>query len=214
MKFFSTENKEQEETESEEQAESAEAETSEGEAEAEAEAEGEAEAEAAAEAPAEKTPEERIAELEAEVADKHQQMVMAFANEQNAIRIAKEDVAKARVYAVSSFAKSLLDVADNLTRAREAVPVEEIEKEGNDLLKNLVEGVQLTEDGLHKTFAQNGIQKYGDVGDVFDANLHEALYMYEDPTGTPNTLGQLVQTGYMLKERVLRPAKAGIVKGE
>ena len=175
---------------------------------------GAAEGEEEAAEPAEPTPEETIARLEAELKEKHEHMMMAYANEQNALRIAKADIAKAREFAVQSFAKSLLDVADNLHRAMDAVPAEAVEAEGNALLKQLIEGVKLTEDGLLKVFKQNGIVKYGDVGDKFDANIHEAMYMYKDPTAEPGTLGQVVSVGYMLKDRCLRPAKAGIVQAE
>lgn len=171
-------------------------------------------AEAESAEPAEPTPEETIARLEAELKEKHEHMMMAYANEQNALRIAKADIAKARDFAVQSFAKNLLDVADNLHRAMDAVPAEAVDAEGNALLKQLIEGVKLTEDGLLKVFKQNGIVKYGAVGDKFDANIHEAMYMYKDPTAEPGTLGQVVSVGYMLKDRCLRPAKAGIVQAE
>jgi len=162
----------------------------------------------------EPTPEEIIEDLKAQLKEKHDHMMMAYANEENALRIAKIDIAKARDYAVQSFAKSLLDVADNLHRAREAVPAEAVEEEGNEMLKQLLEGVELTEAGLHKVFKQNGIVEFGEVGDTFDANVHEAMFMYKDPTATPGTLGQVMQTGYMLKDRCIRPAKAGIVQAD
>jgi molecular chaperone GrpE len=162
---------------------------------------------------AEPTSEEIIDDLKVQLKDAKDKMMMAYANEENALRIAKQDVAKARQFAVQSFAKSLLEVADNLSRASSVVSAEAVEEhEGHDLLKQLVEGVQLTENGLLKVFKSQGIVPFGKSGEEFDANIHEALYMYEDPTATPGTLGQIVSTGYMIKERVLRPCKVGVVK--
>jgi molecular chaperone GrpE len=143
-------------------------------------AEGDANEQQQQAAPAGPTPEEVIADLKKQLADKHEHMLMAYANEENALRISKMDVAKARDYAVTSFAKSLLDVADNLERARVSVPASALEGDDDKTktLRNLVEGVKMTEDGLLKAFQSNGVVRYGKVGDVFNANIHEALYMY------------------------------------
>jgi molecular chaperone GrpE len=174
---------------------------------------GTAATEEAAAAPAEPTPEQIIADLKKQLEQSRESMLLARANEANTLRISQQDVIKAREFAVQSFAKSLLEVADNLHSASSVVPDGAI-KDGpdHDLLRQVVEGVKLTEDGLMKTFNQFGITKFGVQGEPFNANVHEALFTYEDPTAVPGTLGQVVQVGYMLKGRVLRSAKAGIVK--
>ena len=77
------------------------------------------------------------------------------------------------------------------------------------MLKNLVEGVEATNKGLLKAFAQFGVIKYGKVGDKFDPNLHDALFQVPDDTMEPNTVAQLLQPGYKMKDRVLRAAQVG-----
>lgn len=183
---------------------------------AEEETKTEESAEAAAEEGAAAEPEvSREEQLEAELKEAKDQLLRTLAEQENTRRIAKRDVQDARNFAVKSFAKSLLDVSDNLTRALEVVP-EEMRKdaEGNATLATLYEGIEMTEAGLIKAFESNGLKKYGAAGEVFDPNLHNALYEYPDPEKEAGSIGQVIKAGYLLNERVLRPAEVGVVKKE
>lgn len=166
-----------------------------------------AEEEAVAEGPS------REEELEGQVKDLKDQLLRSLAEQDNTRRIAKRDVDSATQFAIKSFAKSLLDVSDNLTRALEAVPEEmRNDKEANAVLANLYEGIEMTDRGLVKAFAMNGLVMYGQVGELFDPNKHEALYEYVDPEKKEGTVGQVMKPGFMLRERVLRPAEVGVIK--
>jgi molecular chaperone GrpE len=166
--------------------------------------------EEAAAKPAEPTKEEQ---LEQQVKDLRDQLLRSLAEQENTRRIAKRDVESARNFAVSSFAKSLLDTSDNLSRALEAVPEELREnKEAHPELANLFEGIKMTDNGLTKAFERNGLKKFGDAGEKFDPNMHEALYEYPDPTKDAGTVGQVMKTGFTLNGRVIRPAEVGVVK--
>jgi len=107
---------------------------------------------------------------------------------------------------------TLLDVSDNLARALEAVPAEE--KETNDAVKALCEGVQMTEKGLDQVFEMSGIVKYGAVGESFDHSIHHALCEYSHPGMEPDTVGHIIKAGYFLNERVLRYAEVAVVKSD
>lgn len=157
--------------------------------------------------------EEKIAELEQQVKDIKDQLLRSLAEQENTRRIAKRDVDSAKNFAVTSFAKSLLDTSDNLSRALEAVPEEfRADKENHAVLATLYEGIQMTDAGLTKAFVKNGLVKYGDAGEVFDPNKHEALFEYPDPNGTPGTVGQVMKMGFTLNDRVIRPAEVGVIK--
>lgn len=157
----------------------------------------------------------REEQLEAELKQVKDQLLRSLAEAENTRRIAQRDVQDARNFAVKSFAKSLLDTSDNLTRAMEVVPEEmRHDKENNSILVNLYEGIEMTEKELMKAFEKNGLKKYGNVGDKFDPNQHEALYEYPDPEKEAGTIGQVIKPGYTLNERVLRPAEVGVVKKE
>lgn len=175
-----------------------------------------------AEAPSTEAPTEepevavsREEQLELEAKDLKNQLLRSLAEQENTRRIAQRDVQSAKDFSIKSFAKSLLDVSDNLARALEAVPEDQrADKEGQPVLANLYEGIQMTDAGLQKAFEMNGLSKFGKVGEVFDPNLHEALYEYPDPTKEAGTIGVVVKPGFMLKSRVMRPAEVGIIKKE
>ena len=169
---------------------------------------------AAAEEPAE--PEvSREEQLEEELKQAKDQLLRSLAEQENTRRIAKRDVADARNFAVKSFAKSLLEVSDNLSRALEHVPEDmRHDKENHQTLATLYEGIAMTETGLTKAFEMNGLKKFCTVGDDFDPNKHNALYEYPDSEKKPGTVGQVIKAGYLLNDRVLRPAEVGVVKKE
>jgi len=147
-------------------------------------------------------------ELKDQVKESKDQILRAYAEMENVRTIAKKDVQNSKDFAVQKFAKQLLDVADNLARATESVP----EEGRNEALNTLLEGVEMTQTGLIKTFESQGLKQFGEVGDKFDPNLHDAMYEYADPSKEAGTIGQVVKTGYTLKERVIRPAQVGFVK--
>ena len=151
-------------------------------------------------------------ELQEQVKNLKDQLLRSLAEQDNTRRIASRDVESARNFAIKSFAKSLLDTSDNLSRALEAVPEDmRTDTENHPVLATLYEGIAMTESGLHKAFQSNGLVQYGDAGEQFDPNLHEALYKYPDPNGTPGTVGQVMKKGFKLNGRVLRSAEVGVV---
>lgn len=151
--------------------------------------------------------------LKNEIKNYKDQLLRSLAEQENTRRIAKRDVDAARSFAVTSFAKSLLDTSDNLTRAMDAVPVEfRQDKEGNSVLATLFEGIQMTDDGLNKAFEKNGLKKFGAVGELFDPNRHEALFEYADEKMKPQSIGQVMKVGFELNGRVIRSAEVGVIK--
>jgi len=161
--------------------------------------------------------------LKAEIKNLKDNLLRSLAEQENTRRIAKRDVESARQYAITSFAKSLLDTADNLSRAMDSVPEELLAAQqgtntnDNDVgqtLTTLYEGIKMTEDGLVKAFNKNGLERYGVIGDVFDPNLHNALYEYPDKEKVPGTIGQIIKKGFSLHGRTIRPAEVGVIKKE
>lgn len=154
-----------------------------------------------------------VEKLEAQVKELKDQLLRSYAEQENIRRIAKTDVENARAFAISSFAKSLLDTSDNLTRALDAVPEEyRQDKENHAVLATLFEGIKMTDDGLTKAFAKNGLKKFGEPGDKFDPNKHDALFEYVDDKMDAGTIGQVMKVGFSLKDRVIRPAEVGVIK--
>lgn len=155
----------------------------------------------------------KIAELESQIKDLKDSLLRSLAEQDNTRRIAQRDVANGKNFAISSFAKSLLDTSDNLSRALDAVPEElRHDHENHPVLANLYEGISMTDVGLTKAFEKNGLKKFGERGEKFDPNLHEALFEYPEEGGEAGSVGQVMKVGFMLKERVLRPAEVGVVK--
>jgi len=162
----------------------------------------------------EEVPESKEEALQKEVTGLKDSLLRSLAEQENTRRIATRDVASAKQFAITSFAKSLLDTSDNLSRALDAVPEElRHDHENHPVLANLYEGISMTNEGLDKAFAKNGLKKFGKKGDKFDPNLHEALFEYPDPEGEKGSIGQVMKVGFMLNERVVRPAEVGVVKG-
>ena len=126
-------------------------------------------------------------------------------------RTAREMV-DARSYAVANFARDLLGVGDNLQRAIQAVPAEKRES-GSEDFKTLIEGVELTERELLKALTNAGVTKFNPEGEKFDPNFHQAMFEMPNPELPNNSVAQVVQEGYKIGERVLRPAMVGVAKG-
>lgn len=156
-----------------------------------------------------KTPEqEQIEKLTAENKTLKDQLLRALAEEENVRRIARRDVDNAKQFSISSFAKTLLEIADNLEMAIESYPKEK-RSEADKSVNTLLEGVEMTNKNLQKVFNKAGIVKYGVIGDKFDPTLHNALFNIPDANKEANTIGQVLKTGYKLNERVIRAADVG-----
>jgi molecular chaperone GrpE len=162
---------------------------------------------------------------EAQAADFEAFMRLAKENEElkdKALRLAAEmenlrrrtarDVHDARAYAIANFARDMLTVSDNLQRALAAVPAEAKEK-GEAGFAALLEGVEMTERGMLSTLERHGVKKIEPEGERFDPNFHQAMFEVPNPDLPANTVVQVVQTGYVIGERMLRPAMVGVSKG-
>ncbi|EAU42022.1 probable heat shock protein [Fulvimarina pelagi HTCC2506] len=156
--------------------------------------------------------EARIIELESENADVKDRLIRLAADMENLRRRTERDVKDARNYAVTNFAREMLSVADNLRRALDAVP-EEARAGGESGLTALIEGVEMTERGLQATLEKHGVKKLDPEGQKFDPNYHQAMFEVPNPDVPNNTVVQVVQAGYAIGERVLRPAMVGVAKG-
>ena len=135
----------------------------------------------------------------------------AYAELENTKKRCAQEIEKNNKYAVSSFAKNLLSVADNLHRALDAVP--EDKRDECEGLTNLLKGVELTEADLMKAFEKNGIKKMDIIGQVFDPNFHQVVQEVEDASKPNGTIIAELQTGYMLNDRILREAMVVVTKG-
>jgi len=158
-------------------------------------------------------PEEGSVEaLTKDVADAKDRMLRTLAEMENLRKRTQREVADARTYGITAFARDVLDIADNLQRALDAVPHEA--REAADAgLKSLIEGVELTEKSLHKTLEKNGVQKLDPMNEKFDPNFHQAMYEVPDASVPSGTVLQVVQGGYTIGGRVLRPALVAVAKG-
>lgn len=163
-------------------------------------------------------PEERIQILEAQVSDLNDKLLRTMAEMENVRRRAQREKEDASKFAIANFAKEMLGVADNITRAFASV---EGEGKGADAppedvanqFAAFIEGVRMTEAELMKTLEKLGLQKIEPLGQRFDANLHEALFEFEDKEQVAGTVAQVLEQGYTLNGRLLRAAKVGITKG-
>ncbi len=151
------------------------------------------------------------AELEAQIADLTDRFARAVAELENYRRRAereREDVAK---YAISNFARDMLAVADSLGLALASISAEVRSEDQN--LDNLAAGVELTERGLMAAFERHGITKVDPMGERFNHDLHQAMFEIEDKEKPAGTIVEVMQAGYVLKDRLLRPAMVGVTKG-
>jgi molecular chaperone GrpE len=147
-------------------------------------------------------------EAAAEFKDKH---LRTLAEMENLRRRTEREIADARVYGVTGFARDVLAVADNMHRALGTVGAQEREQ-ADPKIKALIEGVELTERELMKVLEKYGVTKFSPEGEKFDPNLHQAMYEIQNPSLPPGYVGQVMQAGYMLGDRVLRPAMVGVTK--
>ena len=149
---------------------------------------------------------ERVA---AEYKDK---LLRVLAEMENLRRRTEREIADARAYGISSFARDILAVADNMDRALQALDAE-IREKADASVKGLLDGVELTERELHKVLDKHGVKKFAPLGEKFDPNLHQAMFELPDESRPAGTVAQVIQPGYMIAGRVLRPALVAVAKG-
>jgi len=155
--------------------------------------------------------EEQLAEARAETADLKDRLLRALAETENMRRRAERERADATKYGVTQFARDLLDVADNLRRALDSMPESQVR---DAVTRNLLAGVAATERTLLAAFERHGIRRVDPKGERFDHNFHQAIFEAEN-TGKPaGTVVEVLQPGYLLHDRLLRPAMVGVAKGE
>lgn len=147
-----------------------------------------------------------------EAASLKDKLLRTLADMENLRRRTEREVADARSYGIASFARDILGVADNFRRALDAV-APEARATADAGIKALIEGVELTERELLKALEKNGIRKIEPQGEKFDPNIHQAMYEVPDASVPAGSVVQVVQPGYLIGERVLRPAMVGVSKG-
>lgn len=158
---------------------------------------------------AELSPEETIAGLEAQVSELKDQLLRAFAESENIRRRAAKEKQDASKFAISSLARDLLAVPDTLGRALESIPEETRQHEA---MAHLIEGMELTLRQLLGIFERHGIKPLNPLGEKFDPNFHQAMFEAPD-TGQPDgVIVQILQSGYVIGDRLLRPALVGVAK--
>jgi molecular chaperone GrpE len=157
-------------------------------------------------------PDDALAAARAEAVQLKDQLLRAMAETENTRRRAQRDRDDAQKYGVSNFARDVLTVADNLRRALEAIPAAQLE--ADEALKTLYDGIAATERQLEAALNKQQIERVWPEGERFDSNLHQA--MFEVPnTGKPaGTVVQVLQAGYKIHDRLLRPALVGVAKAD
>jgi len=145
----------------------------------------------------------------AELKDK---VLRTLAEMENLRRRTEREVADARSYGIASFARDVLGIADNMQRALEAAR-QELGGSTDPGVKTLLEGVEITERELLKTLEKNGVKRFDPQGERFDPNLHQAMYEVPDESVPSGMVMQVIQPGYMIGERILRPALVAVSKG-
>ncbi|MEK9672064.1 MAG: nucleotide exchange factor GrpE [Rhodospirillaceae bacterium] len=156
-------------------------------------------------------PAARIAELETLVAEANDRALRALAEAENVRRRAERDKQDASKYAVAAFARDVLTVGDNLRRALDAIDADA--RKASDAMETLATGVEMTERELISALERQGIKPVDPLGQRFDSNQHEALFEVPDENQPSGTVAQVIEVGYMLHDRLLRPAKVGVTKG-
>ncbi|HEV7995355.1 MAG TPA: nucleotide exchange factor GrpE [Stellaceae bacterium] len=154
-------------------------------------------------------PQARVAALEAELAEHKDRLLRALAEAENTRRRTQRERDDAAKYAISGFARDLLSAADNLRRALDSLPEAEA---GDARTRSLLAGVAATERELLSVFERHGIRRIDPQGEPFDHNLHQAIFEVERADRPPGSIVEVLQPGYVLHDRLLRPAMVGVAK--
>ena len=153
--------------------------------------------------------EARVAQLEAELAEHKDRLLRALAEAENTRRRAQREREDATKYAITAFARDLLSAADNLRRALDSLPEAEARDERT---RSLLAGVAATERELLSVFERHGIRRIDPHGEPFDHNFHQAIFEAERADQPAGTVAEVLQPGYVLHDRLLRPAMVGVAK--
>ncbi|OPB32443.1 nucleotide exchange factor GrpE [Bartonella sp. AR 15-3] len=140
------------------------------------------------------------------------QILRLAADMENLRRRTARDIADAKTYSIANFARDMLSVSDDLQRALEAIPKDAGENDPG--LKTLIEGVEMTERAMMTALERHGVKKIDPEGQKFDPHFHQAMFEIPNADVPENTVQQVVQAGYIIGERVLRPAIVGVTKGK
>ena len=155
-------------------------------------------------------PESQISEMHKEISGLKDQLLRFMAEAENVRKRSERHLAEAHKYGMANFARSILTVADDLSRALQAVPQEQ--RDGEGLLQTLLGGVEAVERELIKALDSNNIKRIDTAGEPFDPNFHEAMYEVPNSGFSNGIVAQVVQPGYRLYDRLLRPARVGVAK--
>ena len=155
------------------------------------------------------TMQQELESVREQLADAKQEVLYAKAETQNVRRRLEKDIADTRSYAATGFARDVLSVADNLARALQSIPAELRE---DDKLKSLVAGIEATNREIDKVFGNHGITRVAAMGLPLDPNQHQAMIEVPTADAEPGTVVQELQAGYMIKDRLLRPAMVAVAK--
>ena len=163
------------------------------------------------ETPAPETPDPTAA-LQAENADLRDRVLRLAAEMENLRKRMEREIADTRAYAITKFARDMLTATDSLSRAMLVLPPETRDT-ADGPMKSLIEGIELTEREMQRLLAVHGVKPIEAEGQKFDPHRHQAMFEVPDPTRPEGTVVQVVQTGYAIGDRVLRPAMVGVAKG-
>ncbi len=147
-------------------------------------------------------------DYKATIEDLNDKMLRAMAEAQNMRRRADIDIQNAKSFGIQSFAKDLLSVTDNLFRASETIS----DEESDPKLKSIKEGIEITKREMLNALERNGVKRLEPIGEAFDPNLHQAISQIPDANTAPGAVLQVLQAGYILKDRLLRPALVVVSK--
>ncbi len=145
-----------------------------------------------------------------ELAKMKDTLIRTIAEMENLRKRTTKEVEDAKKYSITSFAKDMIAVLENLRRAEENIPVEEAEN--NELFKNINDGIIMTISELLNAFKKHGIERIDPMGEKFDHNLHQAIIQIPSNESEEGTILQVIQAGYVLRDRLLRPAMVGVAK--
>ena len=150
--------------------------------------------------------------LDRELAEMKDRLLRALADMENMRKRTDREIVDARTYGISAFARDILGVADNMHRAMQALD-DELRAQADDAVKALLDGVELTERELMNVLEKHGVKRLEPQGQKFDPNRHQAMFEVEDASVPSGTVVQVMQAGYTIGERVLRPALVAVSKG-
>jgi len=155
-------------------------------------------------------PDQELAAARQEAAQLKDQLLRALAEAENVRRRAQREREDAAKYAIANFARDVLQVSDNLHRALEAIPAAALA--ADEALRSLHEGVSATERQLDAALERQQVKRVWPMGEKFDANLHQAMFEVPTADQAPGTVVQVMQAGYLIHDRLLRPALVGVAK--